>query len=57
MWATIIISVVLVAVVCLIIRGLVRDHKNGRGCSGCPGGCSGCNGCACHPAPPRKKRM
>ena len=58
MWATIIISVILVAVVCLLIRSLVRDHKNGKGCGGCPGGCSGCaGGCAYHPAAPKKKRM
>ncbi|MFR8087663.1 MAG: FeoB-associated Cys-rich membrane protein [Lachnospirales bacterium] len=58
MWATIIISVILVAVVCLIIRGLVRNHKNGKGCGSCPGGCSGCaGGCAYHSAAPREKRM
>ncbi len=58
MWATIIISVILAAVVCLIIRSLVHERKNGKGCGGCPGGCSGCaGGCAYHPAAPKKKRM
>ena len=33
----------LACVVVLIIRGMLRDKKQGKTC----GGCSGCSGCAC----------
>ena len=48
--ATIIISVILVAIVALIIRGLIQDRKGGK--SSCGGSCGTCGACAhggqCH---------
>ena len=38
--ATIIISVILVAIVALIIRGLIQDRKGGK--SSCGGSCGSC---------------
>lgn len=56
--ATIIISVILVAIVALIIRGLIQDRKGGK--SSCGGSCGSCGACAhggqCHmPQQPKKK--
>lgn len=48
--ATIVISIVLIAVVALIIRGMIRDKKAGKLCSGCSGGCGCCGGSGCHSA-------
>ncbi len=48
MLATIIISVILLAIVCLIVRGMVRNVKNGKGIDGCGGDCSKCGGCSHH---------
>ncbi len=45
--ATIIITVVLVAVVALVVRGMIRDRKAGKCCGGCSG-CSGSSGCHGH---------
>ncbi len=46
--ATIIISVLLLAVVFFIVRKLVRDKKNGKS-AGCGCSCSGCSGSSeCH---------
>ena len=45
--ATILISLALLAAVALIVRKLVRDHKNGSPV--CCGDCCRCAGCpACH---------
>ena len=53
--ATIIISLVLLAVVCLIVWKLVRDKKSGKGGCSCGGSCSGCGACrSCHPAAAKK---
>ena len=35
-----IVLVVLIAVICLSVRSMVRNHKKGGGCSG---NCSGCS--------------
>ena len=57
MWATILISILLAAVVVLIVRGLVRDRKNAKTRGGCPRGCSGCSGgCAYHSQSQIKKQ-
>ncbi len=42
--STIVISLILIGVVCLIIRTMIRDRKAGKGCGGCPGGCHSCHG-------------
>ena len=45
--STILISIALSAIVVLIIRGLVRQKKQGK--SSCGGNCAGCAACgACH---------
>ena len=45
--STILITLVLIAIVVLIIRGLVRQKKQGK--SSCGGNCASCGGCcACH---------
>lgn len=41
---TILVLIALGAVVALIIRGMIRDKKNGRSTS-CGGDCSRCKGC------------
>ncbi len=46
--STIIITLVLIVIVGLVIRGMYRDKKNGK--SSCGGNCGSCGGCsACHP--------
>lgn len=40
---TFLVSGVLAAAVCLIIRSMVRDKRQGK--SGCGGDCSKCRGC------------
>lgn len=40
---TVIVSGVLAGIVCLIIRSIIRDRKQGK--SGCGGDCSRCKGC------------
>lgn len=46
--ATIVISVLLIAVVAVVLRGMIRDRKAGK-CCGCSGGCAGCHGSSgCH---------
>ncbi len=42
MLATILVAAVLVAVVCLVIRSLLKSRKSGKGCDG---DCSCCRGC------------
>ena len=52
--ATIIISVILVAIVALIIRGLIQDRKGGKSSCGTCGACA--HGGQCHmPQKPKKK--
>lgn len=46
MLATVILSLVVLAVVGLIIRKMIRDKRNGV--SSCGGKCSDCAGCAAH---------
>ena len=57
--ATIIISVILVAIVALIIRGLIQDRKGGK--SSCGGSCGICGACAhggrCHMPQKHKKKV
>ena len=43
--ATIIISLVLLAAVCLIVRKLVKDKRSGKGGCSSGGNCSGCTAC------------
>ncbi len=45
--ATFIVGTLVLLATALIIRKLIRDKKNGAGCSGCSG-CGG--GCSCHSA-------
>ena len=53
--ATIIISLVLLAVVCLIVWKLVKDKKSGKGGCSCGGSCESCGACrSCHPAAAKK---
>ena len=49
--ATILVSLVVLALVTLVIAGMIRDKKKGKsvtcgGCSGCAGNCAHCKGCA-----------
>ena len=45
--STILVSLVLLAVVILIVRGMIRDKKQGK--SSCGGNCASCGGCCgCH---------
>lgn len=48
--STIVITLILIIVVALIVRGMIRDKKAGKLCSGCSGGCGGCSGCHTAPA-------
>lgn len=51
--ATILVSIILLAVVGLIIRKLVRDRKKGKSTCGC--GCKDCPSASlCHPSPEKK---
>lgn len=43
---TIVVLSVLVAVVALIIRSMVANHRNGKGCADCHASGGGC-GCGC----------
>ncbi len=44
---TIVVGLILLAVVALIVRGMIRDKKQGK--SSCGGNCAGCAGCgSCH---------
>ncbi len=43
--ATIVISLVLLAAVCLIVRKLVKDKKSGKGGCSCGGNCAACGAC------------
>ena len=53
--ANIVISLVLFAVVCLIVRKLVKDKKSGKGGCSCGGSCGSCGACrSCHPAAAKK---
>ncbi|MDD6157553.1 MAG: FeoB-associated Cys-rich membrane protein [Lachnospiraceae bacterium] len=46
MVATIIISIALIVIVAFIIRGMIRNVKNGKGLDGgCSGNCSKCGRC------------
>lgn len=40
--ATVLISLMLMGIIFLIIRGMRRDRKAGKGCTGC----SGCGSCS-----------
>lgn len=44
MFATILLSLVVIAVVVLIVRNMLRDKRAGR--SSCGGNCAGCSLCA-----------
>ncbi len=41
---TFIVLVIFVMIVCLVIRSMIRDKKNGKSLS-CGGDCSKCKGC------------
>ncbi|WOC32927.1 MULTISPECIES: FeoB-associated Cys-rich membrane protein [Caproicibacterium] len=49
MLATVLITLVLVALMAAVIAREIYNRKHGKGgCSGCSGGCSSCSG-NCHP--------
>ena len=48
---TVLVLAVLLVVVGLIVRGMVRDRKQGKSSCGC-----GCAGCAMHGSCPAQKR-
>ena len=52
--ATIIISLVLLAVVCLIVWKLVKDKRSGKGGCSCGGNCASCGVCHSRPSPVKK---
>ena len=52
--ATIIISLVLLAAVCLIVRKLVKDKRSGKGGCSCGGNCGSCGVCHSRPSPVKK---
>lgn len=52
--ATIIISLVLLAAVCLIVRKLVKDKRSGKGGCSCGGSCASCGVCHSRPSPVKK---
>ena len=52
--ATIVISLVLLAAVCLIVRKLVKDKRSGKGGCSCGGNCAGCGVCQSRPSPVKK---
>lgn len=41
--STVIIGLILAGVVYLVVRKMIRDRREGKGC-GCSGGCAGCSG-------------
>ncbi len=47
--ATIVISLVILAIVCLIVWKLVKDKRAGKGGCSCGGDCGSCGACgSCH---------
>ncbi|MGI6008239.1 MAG: FeoB-associated Cys-rich membrane protein [Ruminococcus sp.] len=44
---TLIVGLILLAVICLVVRKMIKDKKEGKTCSGCGCGCEGCHG-SCH---------
>ena len=42
--STVIVGLILLAIVVLVIRSMINDHKSGK--SSCGGNCAGCSGCA-----------
>ena len=46
--ATVVLSLVLLLIVFLVVRGMIRDKRSGKSSCGC--GCEGCSGCStCSP--------
>lgn len=45
---TFIILAVLAGSVCLVVRKMIRDKKEGKGCCGCSGCGGGCSACGSH---------
>ena len=45
---TFIILAVLTGSVCLVVRKMIRDKKDGKGCCGCSGCGGGCSACGSH---------
>ena len=57
--STVIIGLILAGVVYLVVRKMIRDRREGKGC-GCSGGCAGCSGASmCHGGqrPGREKQV
>ena len=57
--STVIIGLILAGVVYLVVRKMIRDRREGKGC-GYPGGCAGCGGASmCHGGqrPGREKQV
>ena len=44
MIGTFIVLVILVAIVCVVVRSMIKDKKNGKSLQ-CGGDCSKCKGC------------
>jgi hypothetical protein len=51
---TLVVGILLVAVVALIIRGIIRDRKNGKSHCGCD--CSSCGGACGHKSSPTDEK-
>lgn len=55
--ATIVVSLIVLAIVSLVVWKMVRDKKRGKGGCSCGGGCSTCGACgACHGSRPVKSK-
>lgn len=55
--ATIVVSLIVLAIVSLVVWKMVRDKKRGKGSCSCGGSCSTCGACgACHGSRPVKSK-
>ena len=45
--ATIVVSLIVLAIVSLVVWKMVRDKKRGKGGCSCGGDCGACGGCHC----------
>ncbi len=55
--ATIVVSLIVLAIVSLVVWKMVRDKKHGKGGCSCGGSCSTCGACgACHGSRPVKSK-
>ena len=55
--ATIVVSLIVLAIVSLVVWKMVRDKKRGKGGCSCGGSCSTCGACGtCHGSRPVKSK-